>query len=140
VPLDALAARAALAALLAAYVGRRSAARVQAGALRHGAGETIRAALLFADLRDFTALSEAIEPAAMIAALDAWFDRIAGAVQAFGGTQDRRPDRARRRTAAADRGMRTRRGLRMPRHRGPRARSPDITLTSTRSPLSACSR
>jgi len=58
---------------------------VQAGALRRGTGETIRAALLAADLRDFTALSEATEPAAMIAALDTWFDRIAGAVHAFGG-------------------------------------------------------
>src|SRR6266478_3775590 len=84
-PLAALAARAALAALLEAYLGRRSAARVQAGALRRGTGETIRAALLYADLRDFTALSEATEPAAMIAALDAWFDRVAGAVHAFGG-------------------------------------------------------
>ena len=84
-PLAALAARAALAALLEAYLGRRSAARVQAGALRRGTGETIRAALLYADLRGFTALSEATAPAAMIAALDAWFDRVAGAVQAFGG-------------------------------------------------------
>jgi len=84
-PLAALAARAALAALLDAYLGRRSAARVQAGALRRGAGETIRAALLYADLRGFTALSEASEPAVVIAALDAWFDRIAGAVHAFGG-------------------------------------------------------
>ena len=84
-PLAALAARAALAALLEAYLGRRSAARVQAGALRRGTGETIRAALLCADLRDFTVLSEATEPAAMIAALDAWFDRVAGAVHAFGG-------------------------------------------------------
>jgi len=58
---------------------------VQAGALRRGTGETIRAALLCADLRDFTALSEATEPAAVLAALDAWFDRIAGAVHAFGG-------------------------------------------------------
>jgi adenylate cyclase len=84
-PLAALAARAAMATLLEAYLGRRSAARVQAGASRRGAGETIRAALLSADLRDFTALSEASEPAATIAALDAWFDRIAGAVHAFGG-------------------------------------------------------
>jgi adenylate cyclase len=84
-PLAALAARAALAALLEAYLGRRSAARVQAGALRRGTGETIRAVLLSADLRDFTALSEATEPAAMITALDAWFDRVAGAVHAFGG-------------------------------------------------------
>jgi len=84
-PLAALAARSALAALLEAYLGRRSAARVQAGALRRGTGETIRAALLYADLRDFTALSESTEPAAVIAALDAWFDRVAGAVHAFGG-------------------------------------------------------
>ena len=84
-PLAALASRAALAALLEAYLGRRSAARVQAGALRRGAGETIRAALLCADLRDFTALSEATPPAEVIATLDAWFDRIAGAVHAFGG-------------------------------------------------------
>ncbi len=84
-PLAALAARAALAALLEAYLGRRSAARVLAGALRRGTGETIRAVLLSADLRGFTALSEITEPAAMIAALDAWFDRVAGAVHAFGG-------------------------------------------------------
>src|SRR6478752_880138 len=84
-PLAALAAREALAALLEAYLGRRSAARVQAGALHRGTGETIHAALLSADLRDFTALSEATEPAEMIAALDAWFDRVAGAVHAFGG-------------------------------------------------------
>jgi class 3 adenylate cyclase len=84
-PLAALTARAALSTLLEAYLGRRSAARVRAGALRRGTGETIRAVLLCADLRDFTALSEATEPAGMIAALDAWFDRVAGAVHAFGG-------------------------------------------------------
>jgi adenylate cyclase len=84
-PLAGLAARAALAALLEAYLGRRSAARVLEGALSRGAGETIRAVLLSADLRGFTALSEATEPAAMIAALDAWFERVAGAVHAFGG-------------------------------------------------------
>ncbi|EJZ18043.1 adenylate/guanylate cyclase, partial [Rhizobium sp. Pop5] len=84
-PLAALAAREARAALLEAYLGRRSAARVQAGALARGTGEIIRAALLCADLRDFTALSEVTEPYAMIAALDAYFDRVAGAVHAFGG-------------------------------------------------------
>lgn len=84
-PLAAIAARATLAALLEAYLGRRSAARVQAGALRRGTGEIIRAALFYADLRGFTALSETTEPTAMIAALDAWFDRVAGAVHAFGG-------------------------------------------------------
>ncbi|WP_042778656.1 adenylate/guanylate cyclase domain-containing protein [Sinorhizobium fredii] len=84
-PLAALSERAALSALLEAYLGRRSAARVQAGALTRGTGETIRAALLYADLRNFTALSEATLPTEMIAALDAWFDRVAGAIHAFGG-------------------------------------------------------
>ena len=84
-PLAALAARATLTAALEAYLGRRSAARVMGAPLRRDVGETIRAALLYADLRGFTALSEAAAPAEVIAALDAWFDRIAGAVHAFGG-------------------------------------------------------
>jgi adenylate cyclase len=84
-PLAALSARATLTAVLEAYLGRRSAARVLAGPLRRDPGETIRAVLLYADLRSFTALSEAEPPAAVIAALGAWFDCIAGAVHAFGG-------------------------------------------------------
>jgi adenylate cyclase len=84
-PLAALAARATLTAALEAYLGRRSAARVLAAPLRRGVGETIEAALLFADLRGFTALSESNPPSAVISALDAWFDRIALSVQAFGG-------------------------------------------------------
>ena len=84
-PLAALTARATLTAALEAYLGRRTAARVLAGPLRRGVGETIQAALLCADLRGFTALSEAAPPAAVIASLDAWFDRIAGAVHAYGG-------------------------------------------------------
>ncbi len=84
-PLAALAARARLTATVEAYLGRRSAARVLAAPLRRDIGETIQAALLYADLRGFTALSDNNPPAVVIAALDAWFDRIAGAVHAFGG-------------------------------------------------------
>ncbi len=84
-PLAALAARATLRATLEAYLGKRSAERVLAAPLRRDLGETIQAALLYADLRGFTTLSEASPPADIIAALDAWFDRIAGAVHAFGG-------------------------------------------------------
>jgi class 3 adenylate cyclase len=84
-PLAALAARSTLAALLEAYLGRRSAGQVLAGRLRREIGETIRAVLLYGDLRGFTALSETMEPEAVVAALDSWFDRIAGAVHAFGG-------------------------------------------------------
>ena len=84
-PLATLAARETLKAALEAYLGRRSTARVLAAPLRRNVGETIQAALLFADLRGFTALSENYSPSEVIAALDAWFDRIAGAVHAFGG-------------------------------------------------------
>ena len=84
-PLAVLAARATLTAVLEAYLGRRSAARVLAAPLRREGGETIQAALLYADLRGFTILSESHPPPVVIAALGAWFDRIAGAVHAFGG-------------------------------------------------------
>jgi adenylate cyclase len=84
-PLAVLAARSTLKAALEAYLGRRSAARVLAAPMRRDPGETIQAALLYADLRGFTALSESNPPTMVIAALDAWFDRIAGAVHAFGG-------------------------------------------------------
>ncbi len=84
-PLAVLAARATLRATLDAYLGKRSAERVLAAPLRRDLGETIQAALLYADLRNFTSLSETSPPADVIAALDAWFDRIAGAVHAFGG-------------------------------------------------------
>ncbi len=84
-PLAVLATRATLTAALEAYLGRRSAARVLVSPLRRNTGETIQAALLYADLRGFTALSESHPPAEVIAALDAWFDRIAGAIHAFGG-------------------------------------------------------
>src|SRR5215470_7592595 len=84
-PLAVLAARATLTAALEAYLGRRSAARVMTAPLRRNVGETIQAALLYADLRGFTAMSEDNPPSAVISALDAWFDRIAGAVHAFGG-------------------------------------------------------
>jgi class 3 adenylate cyclase len=84
-PLASLQSRAALAALLEAYLGRRSAGQVLAGRSRRETGETIRAVLLFGDLRGFTELSEAAAPEVVVAALDAWFDRVAGAVHAFGG-------------------------------------------------------
>jgi class 3 adenylate cyclase len=84
-PLAALVARSTLAALLEAYLGRRTAAQVLAGRLRRETGETIRAVLLYGDLRGFTELSETMAPEAVVGALGAWFDRIAGAVHAFGG-------------------------------------------------------
>lgn len=84
-PLTALVTRTTLATLLETYLGRRSAAQVLSGRLQRKTGETIRAVLLYGDLRGFTELSEAASASEVVAALDAWFDRIAGAVHAFGG-------------------------------------------------------
>jgi adenylate cyclase len=84
-PLAALVMRSTLAALLETYLGKRSAAQVLNGRLRRQTGETIQAVLLYGDLRGFTELSEVMAPDTVVAALDAWFDRIAGAVHAFGG-------------------------------------------------------
>ena len=61
-PLAALRWRATLAALLEAYLGRRGAAQVLAGRSRREPGETIRAALLFGDLRGFTERTVGKEP------------------------------------------------------------------------------
>lgn len=52
-PLAGITSRATLAALLEAYLGRRGAAQVLAGRSRREIGETIRAVLLFGDLRGF---------------------------------------------------------------------------------------
>jgi adenylate cyclase len=84
-PLAVLASQATLIATLEAYLGRRTAARVVGAPLRRDVGETIQAALLYADLRGFTVLSENNPPSLVISALDAWFERIASAVHAFGG-------------------------------------------------------
>jgi adenylate cyclase len=79
--------------------------------LRRNVGETIQAALLFADLRGFTALSESSAPSDVISALDAWFDRIAGAVHALaifpvaGGSPRAACEAALRATSAARAGM-----------------------------------
>jgi class 3 adenylate cyclase len=79
----ALSSRATLAAVLETIARRRS-ARVLAGPLRREVGETIRAALLYADLRSFTALSSQASCGG-----DRGAGRlvrcIAGAVHAFGG-------------------------------------------------------
>jgi adenylate cyclase len=72
-------------ALLDVYLGRNAARRVFAGAFQRGRGELIDAAIWFSDMRDFTALSDRSSPAAVIEALDAYFDAIASAVAAHGG-------------------------------------------------------
>lgn len=71
--------------LLEVYLGRNAARRVLDGSFRRGGGELIQAAVWFCDLRDFTSMSDRMTPREVVELLDAYFDRVAGAVVARGG-------------------------------------------------------
>jgi adenylate cyclase len=83
--LQAVIGRAVTRGLLQAYLGRRSADKVLSGAVRRGAGEVIDAAVWISDLRDFTALSQALRYDQIITALNDCCARLVGAIQPFGG-------------------------------------------------------
>lgn len=71
--------------LLDTYVGPRTGGRVLRGQIRRGDGETIHAALWYADLRGFTAASETLSAPDLLALLNTYFETIAVAVTARGG-------------------------------------------------------
>lgn len=71
--------------LLDAYLGHETGRRVLAGEIIRGVGETIRAVVWFCDLRGFTRLSERLSGANVIQFLDAYFERVVGAVHARDG-------------------------------------------------------
>jgi len=71
--------------LLDTYVGPRTGERVLSGQIKRGDGEVIHAAIWFSDLRDFTPLTESLEPKDLLAMLNAYFEAIAAAVTARGG-------------------------------------------------------
>jgi adenylate cyclase len=71
--------------LLDTYLGHRTGGRVLGGQIRRGAAETIEAALWYSDLRRFTALTETVSGAQMLALLNEYFESVAAAVGARGG-------------------------------------------------------
>lgn len=71
--------------LLDTYVGHEAGARILQGEIRRGAGETIRAVICACDLRNFTPLSDALPRDALIALLNAYFERVGTAMTANGG-------------------------------------------------------
>jgi len=71
--------------LLDTYVGKRAGERVLQGLVKRGDGETIHAALWFSDLRDFTALTEALPADKVLAMLNAYFEHVDAAVTPRGG-------------------------------------------------------
>jgi len=70
---------------LGAYLGFGAAAKVLQGAIKRGAGDSIRAVIWVSDLRNFTKMSDAMVPADMLVLLNAYFEAMASAVAAHGG-------------------------------------------------------
>ena len=71
--------------LLDTYVGHRSGRRILSGQIQRGAADIIEAAIWYADLRDFTALSEKLPSARLLEMLNAYFELVAQAVTPRGG-------------------------------------------------------
>lgn len=71
--------------LLSTYVGRNAGERVMDGRILRGFSESITAVILFADLRNFTALSNTLPPEATIALLNTYFEALDSAIRANGG-------------------------------------------------------
>ncbi len=71
--------------LLDTYLGTRTGRRVINGQIRRGDGETIRAALWFSDVRDFTVLTETLSADQLFQSLNAYFETVEGAVREKGG-------------------------------------------------------
>lgn len=70
---------------LGAYLGYGAAAKVLEGAIKRGAGDSIRAVIWVSDLRNFTKMSDVLAPADMLVLLNAYFEAMASAVAAHGG-------------------------------------------------------
>ncbi len=71
--------------LLASYLGNDPAQRVVAGKVQRGEVQEVEAVLFYADLRDFTALADALPGRELIALLDECFDCMVRPVNRLGG-------------------------------------------------------
>ena len=72
-------------AALDTYLGRSAAAQILSGNIRSGHGEAIDAAILFADLHDFTGHSARLDATGTVRLLNAYFDCLVGPVEEHGG-------------------------------------------------------
>ena len=83
--LEAHAQRVSSLSLLQTYLGSSTGERVINGLVKRGDGENIHAVIFFSDLRDSTALAESLPREDYLAALNQYFDGMAGAVIEHGG-------------------------------------------------------
>lgn len=71
--------------LMAAYLGRISGRSVLSGQIARGDVQKIDCALFYSDMRGSTELSQQLSPEDYVAAVNRYFDCVAGAVLEFGG-------------------------------------------------------
>jgi len=71
--------------LLTTYLGVEATRRILSGEFRRSLGEDIRAVIFYCDLRGFTALTDRLSSAEIIAVLSEYYDAVAGAVRNRGG-------------------------------------------------------
>jgi adenylate cyclase len=71
--------------LLDTYVGRDAEKRILSGQIRRGEVESLEAALMFCDLRDFTALSNRLSGERVLELLNIYFDQVVPVVTEGGG-------------------------------------------------------
>jgi len=83
--LEVAATRRAAETLLDTYVGHRSGRRILAGLIHRGDADEMQAAIWYADLRDFTALTERLPTPRLLEMLNAYFELVAQAVTPRGG-------------------------------------------------------
>ena len=83
--LEAMAVRRIYGELLATYVGRDPSARIMAGAVQRGDVRHLKAAMLLADLRGFSRLTDELPEKRIVEVLNAFFDLVVPSVIAGGG-------------------------------------------------------
>ncbi len=71
--------------LMDTYVGPIAGRKVLQGAIKRGAGETIRAVIWFCDLKGFTALSERLSGQELLETLNCYFEVMTTAIEAENG-------------------------------------------------------
>ena len=71
--------------LLETYLGRAAARRVLAGTVRRSEGDEIEAAIFYADMRGFTAMTERVSSKEVIETLDDFFDCLVEPIQSRDG-------------------------------------------------------
>lgn len=72
-------------ALLDTYVGHEAGERIMLGEVVRGEGQHIHAVIWYADLKDFTKLSDTRPMEEVIAVLDDWFESMTHAIHGHGG-------------------------------------------------------